>query len=87
MALRLCYLVACRVLEIRGSLRRTERDKDIELMGDTITSLDGQSVSSPDSLTTIIENEKPGASMPLVYADPSGAQQTVTVRLASGSPQ
>ena len=55
--------------------------------GDTITSLDGQSVSSPDSLTTIIENEKPGASMPLVYADPSGAQQTVTVRLASGSPQ
>jgi len=55
--------------------------------GDTITSLDGQSVSSPDSLTTIIENEKPGASVPLVYVDPSGVQQTVTVRLASGPPQ
>jgi S1-C subfamily serine protease len=44
-------------------------------------------VSSPDSLTTIIENEKPGASVPLVYVDPSGAQQTVTVRLTSGPPQ
>jgi hypothetical protein len=32
MGLRLCYLVACRVLEILGSLRRTEGDKDIELM-------------------------------------------------------
>jgi hypothetical protein len=32
MALRLCYLVACRVLETLGSLRRTEGDKDIELM-------------------------------------------------------
>jgi hypothetical protein len=32
MALRLCYLVACRALEILGSLRRTEGDKDLELM-------------------------------------------------------
>ena len=32
MGLRLCYLVACRVLEILGSRRRTEGDKDIELM-------------------------------------------------------
>jgi transposase len=32
MALCLCYLVACRVLEILGSRRRTEGDKDIELM-------------------------------------------------------
>jgi S1-C subfamily serine protease len=55
--------------------------------GDTITSLGGQSVSSPDSLTTIIENEKPGVSVPLVYVDPWGARETVTVRLASGPPQ
>ena len=55
--------------------------------GDTITSLEGQSVSSPDSLTTIIESEKPGASVPLVYVDPLGAQQTVSVRLTSGRPQ
>src|ERR1039458_7666500 len=32
MGLRLCYLVACRVLEMLGSRRRTALDKDIELM-------------------------------------------------------
>ena len=31
MGLRLCYLVACRVLEMLGSRRRTALDKDIEL--------------------------------------------------------
>jgi S1-C subfamily serine protease len=55
--------------------------------GDTITSLGGQSVTSPDLLTTIIENEKPGTSVPLVYVDSSGTRQTVTVQLESGPPQ
>ena len=55
--------------------------------GDTITSLGGQSVTSPSSLTTIIENEKPGTSVPLAYVDSSGARQTVSVQLASGPPQ
>ncbi len=32
MGVRLCYLVACRVLETLGSRRRTALDKDIELM-------------------------------------------------------
>jgi len=32
MGLRLCYLVARRVLEMLGSRRRTALDKDIELM-------------------------------------------------------
>jgi S1-C subfamily serine protease len=44
-------------------------------------------VTSPDLLTTIIENEKPGTSVPLVYVDSSGARQTVTVQLESGPPQ
>ena len=55
--------------------------------GDTITSLGGQSVTSPSSLTTIMENEKPGTAVPLAYVDSSGARQTVTVQLASGPPQ
>jgi len=55
--------------------------------GDTITSLGGQSVSSPDSLTTILESKKPGTSMRLTYLDASGTQKTVTVQLASGPPQ
>ncbi len=32
MGLRLCYLVACRVLEMLGPRRRTALDKDVELM-------------------------------------------------------
>jgi S1-C subfamily serine protease len=44
-------------------------------------------VTSPDLLTTIIENEKPGTSVPLVYVDSSGTRQTVTVQLESGPPQ
>ena len=55
--------------------------------GDTITSLGGQSVTSPDLLTTIVENEKPSTSVPLVYVDSSGTRQTVTVQLESGPPQ
>ena len=48
--------------------------------GDTITSLGGEPVRSPSSLTTIIENEKPGASVRLAYVEPSGARHTVSVR-------
>ena len=32
MALRLCYLVVCRIFGLLGSRRRTALDKDIELM-------------------------------------------------------
>ena len=32
MALRLCYLVTCRIFGLLGSRRRTALDKDIELM-------------------------------------------------------
>src|ERR1019366_8278358 len=32
MALRLCYLVMCRIFGLLGSRRRTALDKDIELM-------------------------------------------------------
>jgi S1-C subfamily serine protease len=55
--------------------------------GDTITAFAGHSVSSSNSLTSIIETEKPGASVALTYLAPSGSQQSVTVQLASGPPQ
>ncbi len=55
--------------------------------GDIITALFGHSVSSPNSLTTILEGTKPGTSVPLSYVNPSGAQHTVTVHLGSGPPQ
>ena len=55
--------------------------------GDTITSLAGQAVSSPDDLVTILQSEKPGASVSLVYLSTSGARRSVTLRLTSGPAQ
>ncbi len=55
--------------------------------GDAITSLAGHAVSSPDDLVSILQSEKPGASVSLVYLSTSGARRTVTVRLTSGPPQ
>ncbi len=55
--------------------------------GDTITSCAGHPVSSPNDVVTIIQSEKPGAAVSLVYLSTSGARRTVTVRLTSGPPQ
>jgi S1-C subfamily serine protease len=55
--------------------------------GDTITSCAGHRVSSPNDLATIIQGEKPGASVSLVYLSTSGARRTVSVPLTSGPPQ
>ena len=55
--------------------------------GDTITSLAGHQVRSPNDLATIIQSEKQGASVSLVYLSTSGARRTVTVRMTSGPPQ
>jgi S1-C subfamily serine protease len=55
--------------------------------GDTITSLGGESVTSPNALTKIVLKEKPGTLTKLGYVDPNGKRHTVTMRLASGPPQ
>jgi S1-C subfamily serine protease len=55
--------------------------------GDTITSIDGHSVTSDDSLTNALLAERPGASVSVSYVDTSGQQQTTTVTLGSGPPQ
>lgn len=55
--------------------------------GDTITSCAGRAVGSPDDLIAILQGEKPGASVALVYLSASGARHSVTVHLTSGPPQ
>jgi S1-C subfamily serine protease len=55
--------------------------------GDTITSLDGTSISSPDSLTTVMTSQKPGDTVQVGYIDSSGQQHTVSVQLGNGPPQ
>ena len=55
--------------------------------GDTITSLGGTGVSSPEALTDVMLSEKPGASVQVEYVDSSGQQQAATVQLGNGPPQ
>jgi S1-C subfamily serine protease len=55
--------------------------------GDTITSVNGQSVSSPTSLTNLLGSHHPGDKVTIGYVDTSGAQQSASVTLTSGPPQ
>ena len=55
--------------------------------GDVITSVNGQAVSSPESLTDLLLAEAPGASVQIGYLDTSGQQLSVTVTLGTGPAQ
>jgi S1-C subfamily serine protease len=55
--------------------------------GDTITSLNAQSVTSPSSLTTLLEPFHPGDKVEIGWTDSSGQTHTTTVDLSSGPPQ
>ena len=52
--------------------------------GDTIVSVDGQSVASPNALTALMDGYKPGDKVTIGWSNSSGARHTSTVRLASG---
>ncbi len=54
--------------------------------GDTITALDGKTVTTPTSLTLLMLAEHPGDSVKLTWRTPEGTQRTATVKLASGPP-
>ena len=55
--------------------------------GDVITSVNGQAVTSPESLTDLLLGEAPGASVQVGYLDASGQQHSVTVTLGTGPAQ
>lgn len=55
--------------------------------GDLITSVDGTTISSADSLTGIVLSLQPGGTATIDYTDDSGAAGTATVTLGSGPPQ
>jgi S1-C subfamily serine protease len=54
--------------------------------GDVITSINGQTVSSPSSLSTIIASAKPGQSIKITWTTPAGQSQSATVALTAGPP-
>ena len=55
--------------------------------GDVITAINGQTVSSPSRITSLILTKKPGAKITVAYTDQSGTSQVTTVTLGSGPPQ
>jgi len=73
--------------EIANVVSGGPADKAGLAAGDTITSVNGHSISSPDDLTNVMLREKPGASVQVQYLDTSGQQQSTTVTLGSGPAQ
>ena len=55
--------------------------------GDIITAVDGHTVTSVNDLAQIMLEEKVGATVPVVFTDTNGSQQTVSVTLRAGPPQ
>jgi S1-C subfamily serine protease len=55
--------------------------------GDVITSVNGKTVTTPTSLTNLLEPYHPGDKITLGWTDTSGQTHTTTVQLSSGPPQ
>jgi S1-C subfamily serine protease len=55
--------------------------------GDTITSFDNQTVSSPTALTNLLEPYHPNDKVTIGWTDSSGQSHTASVQLSSGPPQ
>jgi S1-C subfamily serine protease len=55
--------------------------------GDVITALGGQSISSADSLISVVAEHRPGDRVQVAWTDQSGQSHTATVQLASGPAQ
>jgi S1-C subfamily serine protease len=52
--------------------------------GDVITSVDGQSVSSPTALANLLQTDHPGEVVKVVWVDGSGRQHSADVSLTTG---
>jgi S1-C subfamily serine protease len=52
--------------------------------GDVITSVAGEQVSSPGSLTALLRRYHPGSVVPLAWTGPDGSLHAAAVTLAAG---
>ena len=55
--------------------------------GDVITAIDGHTITSRNSLTSLLLTKKPGAKVTVTYTDQFGSGHSVRVTLGSGPPQ
>jgi S1-C subfamily serine protease len=68
-------------------LNNTPASQSSLTTGDTITSVNGQAITSPSDLAGIMQTLSPGATATIGYSDANGAQTSTSIRLASGPPQ
>jgi len=73
--------------EVAGVLPGSAADNAGIAQGDVITSVDGQSVSSPSALQSAMEQHHPGDSVTIGWTDQFGQSQSATVTLATGPAQ
>jgi S1-C subfamily serine protease len=52
--------------------------------GDTITSVGGHAITTPDSLSAVLQGDHPGQQVTVVWTDSSGTSHSATVTLAGG---
>jgi S1-C subfamily serine protease len=55
--------------------------------GDIITTVNGKAITSPTTLTNLLEPDHPGDKITLGWTDTSGQTHTATIQLSSGPPQ
>jgi S1-C subfamily serine protease len=54
--------------------------------GSVITGVNGQTIGSPENLTSVVSKYRPGAQIQLTWVTPSGQTKTGTVTLTAGPP-
>lgn len=69
---------------VGGVLCGTPADQAGILTGDVITSVAGQQISSPGSLTTLLRRYHPGSVVPLAWTGPDGSLHAAVVTLTAG---
>jgi putative serine protease PepD len=55
--------------------------------GDVITSIGGRAVTTPGSLTTILDRYRPGSTAPVTWVSPDGGLHTALVTLGASPAQ
>jgi S1-C subfamily serine protease len=69
---------------IAGVVQGGPADQAGLTQGDTITGINGQTIDSPDALTSALAPMHPGQKVSVAFVDQNGNSQTVTVTLGSG---